>query len=253
MCEKREELKAAAARVQQIADEITENQAAILRARTIVAEADRDLARNNGLDEAISTWRVHALKSGDDPRQLPPELAERRSAKAAAQEELNLARATEQTIERELQVLNARLSVAKAKQQRAAMMVLLSHCDVIADQLVELNNRASEKRLLIKAIRGVAITDENGQMVRFGNSTRMEVALQGAREGKEYPAAGTGVDPTEDTAARWRRRFFSLLQDPDAKIDDIRPVLPEDYSFTNEPTKFENGRWSGPRLVIAEG
>lgn len=223
----REELRAAAQIVQVLGEEVAATEDALRRAQTMVIEAEAELESFKDLDRSIAEWRKHALKQGADPRELPAELAEQKTAKLTAGDELELARATAADLANDLESLQLKYKRAKEEQATAAMRVLNAHGDQLANELIELNARSDRLRCLLTALPGVAVSNERG-IIRWINTERATWALNGYKNGRAFPAS---VDPVKLTADRWQRRFAALLSDPEAIIDDVQAVDPEELIY----------------------
>lgn len=226
MEEEREALRNAAKDVQQLESQLAEAKATLTRAGAAVVNAEKEVSRFAGFDSAVAEWRIQALKAGNDPRQLPVELATQKVAKADAEEEVGLSRTSHKLLEDEVGSLEARLKRLKKAHLDAAVEILYAFLCERAQEIIHLNTRISEFRLLTLAIENLLVENPEGGRYGIGIPSKAIRALEGATRGWDFPGM---ADPNVDTTRRWARTLRKLLLDPETPVE-IAAVKPSDYS-----------------------
>jgi hypothetical protein len=112
---------------------------AVVRAEKLVAEAEARLTSLASLDEKIATHHAHVIRSSETAPslELPSELAEQRTQRQQAIENIATAKAALALLEEELQQSTRAATRAEAAAGTAADAILREAADALADKLAE--------------------------------------------------------------------------------------------------------------------
>lgn len=230
--EARQALREAASAVETLNVQTDEAKQALDRCDSLIREAEAERSKYDDLDTVIVKWRAQAVRSGEDPRQLPEALSEQKTKRATADEELTLCRATREGFVEELNGLSAQLTRARVAQVKAVERVLDARALEIAEEMLTLNTRWAElKRLLANMSLQPRRTMPDGTWFEYRLPDRASAAIRGATL---LPEFGYWDAWEEDMGARWYRQFDRLLADPECPVDVVA-VTPHDYE--TKPTR----------------
>ena len=236
----REKLKKETGQSIKLARQVEQLKEAMAGAEGMINEAETALAAFNGLDKAISTFRVKQLKDGASPKILPDELRARVVAKREAEEELSQATNTRDSVQEELDAAEFRLAPMETERSKRAIDVLHEMADGLATELIQINLRGRDLRQILSGLANLHIGID-GRMQQVGYTAAIGSALSSC----DYVFSGN-MDPGAGMGERWKARLDALLSDPDAEVTIPKPIAPSDY--TVEPIPYDGPGFRMPQL-----
>lgn len=192
-------------------------------AREQMREAQEGLQEFESLSSEITKWRANQVKADNDPRKLPESLQKKQVAKEKAAEEFSLAQGTLETINDDLTTTKWNLEQIKEGLREHAIRALEAHAESIADELIEFELRVEDLKQMLSGLRALNFV-KNGYRYNAGDTDKIKRAL--FLGGRQYPM---NVDPVATMKGRWEAKLQALIMNPDAPLDDLKPVLPDDY------------------------
>jgi hypothetical protein len=185
----------------------TQNTAAraVVRAQHLVAEAETRLASFASLDEQITAHHAHAIRADEATSSLtlPVELADARSQRQQATDDLATTKATLALLEDELQQAVRAVTRAESTAASAADAILRSEADAIADELT------------VARAHACALEDRLHALAEARALHPRALAVLHAQR----PAEPLSGNPARAAAAQsWRAYHAALLNDPDAVL-----------------------------------
>jgi hypothetical protein len=223
----RNALKAAHVDVAKLTATVQQLEESLARSNEITAAGANAMEIYSRLDNGISRWRADAVKSGKDPRNLPPELKAQVKAREEAKEELRQSEDTSGVIEAELNDAKVRLQRMQGDIASLAAAVLREHANGLGTELMALEQRRWELRQVLGAMAGTKAYIDGLGWVEIGVSTETAAAVGGYSPGE---FAGS-VDPFTDLVNAWGARFKALLANAEAPIEALLPIRPRDYTW----------------------
>jgi hypothetical protein len=222
----RTKLKEAGAAIGKLNAEIEQLEESLTRSKRIAAEAEESHAGFDKLDSAVTRFRSEAVKDGRDPRQLPAELKKQQAGRKEAADELEMAQGTVELISKELEDAKGRLQRLQPGLAPAAAEVLAEeYADELGRELVAIEKRRWELRNVLTGFALLQHFDPQKGYVTLGHSSIVAAAFAGYSPG-QYSVMSR---PDEDMATRWHTQLVALLNDADASVGGIEPILPSHY------------------------
>jgi DNA repair exonuclease SbcCD ATPase subunit len=229
----RENLKKVTAEGAKLTRQAEQLETALATATASVQTATAELRTFADLDAAIKRFRVDAVKSGGNSRDLPEKLKARLAARRDAEEELTQSTDTLAAIADEMEEVRNRLKPSDEKKRNCALDVLREHADQAAAELIVLNARRRDLRQILGGLAELSLPFD-GKMQFVGFTSKMASAIE------DLPDEFSGnLFPQADMGRRWKGRLDALLSDSDAAISTPKPIRPSDYDFKSIP-------WEGP-------